>query len=642
MSERRPLPLALLWLVLSCACGAVDGPVDQGRVEPRSPPLSRDAELDAGDSGEPDGDVADSNESTPRVYAPEPTEVGAPGRWVLIPAGTFVMGSPPDEPGRRADEEQREVTLTRDFLLQTTEVTQDQFESVMGYNPSKNRKYGGRAPVDFVSWYESAAYCNALSRHEGLEPCYVCNGNKAEVECAPNARFASPYECPGYRHPTSAEWEYAARAGTKTALYTGPLDVANEAAAASVLAEIAWWCRDVIDQVDWDAAESVGDYGVCNTRPVGQKTPNAWGLYDLFGNVTEDCFDTFQLILPGGPVSDPWAQQPSQYRTLRGGGISSRVSRLRAGARSGNIPHLGGPEGGFRPARTFAPGVPPARFDATPSVASSPPSPSQRPWVRVTPGKVVLGAHPQERGQKGVDTRRDVTFSRGFEIAATEVTQGDFEALMGYNPSHFRRCGESCPVEDLSIFEAMAYCNALSKAAGVQSCYRCTGRGRRIRCEPTPSQSECRGYRIPTEDEWEYAARGGTTTATYNGDIIGYFDPRAGCTKSIVLDPIAWYCHNSGDRTREVAKRAPNPWGLYDVIGNVREYCLADNGGATFRGGHIESFPREARVSFQFKRVPLLSDRDSESWFGRRFVGVRPVKTIFDAGLPSAKTVEEP
>jgi formylglycine-generating enzyme required for sulfatase activity len=165
---------------------------------------------------------------------------------------------------------------------------------------------------------------------------------------------------------------------------------------------------------------------------------------------------------------------------------------------------------------------------------------------------------------------------------------------MGNNPSLFKGCGDACPVESVRWWDAIAYANARSKAEGLPECYAPAG------CQGTPGLDlactgvsgagrACKGYRLPTEAEWEYAARAGTTTSTYNGDVDA---AHLACeTGNPVLDPIAWFCGNSdvgypgaygckangGEGpdtcgTRPVAGQSPNDWGLFDMLGNAWEW----------------------------------------------------------------------
>jgi len=156
----------------------------------------------------------------------------------------------------------------------------------------------------------------------------------------------------------------------------------------------------------------------------------------------------------------------------------------------------------------------------------------------------------------------------------TEVTQGEWQPRMGNNPSHFASCGATCPVEQVSWWDALAYVNALSAAQGLASCYALTG------CTGTPGIAGygcagvtfaglgCSGYRLPTEAEWEYAARAGTTSGTYNGTST-----LTDCTApNPVEDPIAWFCGNASNTAHPVKGKTANAWGLYDILGNVWEW----------------------------------------------------------------------
>ena len=259
--------------------------------------------------------------------------------FVRIEAGTFTMGSPSGELGRLSEETQHSVTLTRDFYLQTTEVTQAQWQSLMGNNPS-NRGGCPTCPVELVNWWEAVAYANALSVSEGLPACYTLTGCGAAtpgngMECSGvtiNAADANPYDCEGYRLPTESEWEYAARAGTTTATYAGNLTATD--CSDTTLLPIAWFCGNSGNQ----------------TQPVGGKVANAWGLYDMLGNVWEWTWDRYATY--PSTATDPTGATGGSNRVRRGGSWLSNAQGARAAYRGNLAPGVRNFILGFRPART--------------------------------------------------------------------------------------------------------------------------------------------------------------------------------------------------------------------------------------------------------------------------------------------------
>jgi formylglycine-generating enzyme required for sulfatase activity len=231
----------------------------------------------------------------PETAAPQVVTSKSGIEMALIPAGRFKMGSD------KADESPvREIELTA-FLMDRYEMTQANYAKLVPINGSHFK--GPDRPVEMISWGDAAIYCNKRSREEGLEPCY----NEETGEC----NFAAN----GYRLPTEAEWEYACRAGA-TADYGFGSDKRQ-------LSQYAWFA---------DNAEK-------QTHPVGQKKANAWGLYDMHGNVAEWCNDVFakgysrdgQPEKTGGSEDDP-------PRVLRGGAWTSRADDCRSAARVGESP----------------------------------------------------------------------------------------------------------------------------------------------------------------------------------------------------------------------------------------------------------------------------------------------------------------
>jgi len=229
----------------------------------------------------------------------------------LIPAGTFTMGSPEDEPGRDIDETQHQVTISNSFYMQTTEVTQAQWEAVMGSGSDPSYFPGcPDCPVEGVSWYfDVQDFITALNAMgEGT-----------------------------YRLPTEAEWEYACRAGSTTAFANGDITETGDGYDPN-LDDMGWYCYN-------SASE---------THLVAQKDPNAWGLYDMHGNVAEWCQD-WKGDYPLGHLTDPTGPRAGEARVLRDGTYRSFAGRCRSADRASASPYLRESFGviGFRVARTF-------------------------------------------------------------------------------------------------------------------------------------------------------------------------------------------------------------------------------------------------------------------------------------------------
>lgn len=224
---------------------------------------------------------------------------------VYVPAGEFMMGSPESEVGRDSNETQHRVILSKAFWMGKYEVTQEQWERVMRNNPSKYK--GARNPVERVSWDDCQEFIKKLN---GM----VSGG--------------------GFRLPTEAEWEYACRAGTKTAFYNGEeLDLNRE---CPKLGEIAWYC------------------GIkrAPTNPVGQKKANAWGLCDMIGNVWEWCQD-WHGDYPASAVVDPDGPVSGKGRVLRGNCSNDTAMRCRSAMRYANSPYARWEVFGLRLMRTL-------------------------------------------------------------------------------------------------------------------------------------------------------------------------------------------------------------------------------------------------------------------------------------------------
>jgi formylglycine-generating enzyme required for sulfatase activity len=214
---------------------------------------------------------------------------------VLISAGRFLMGDKEE-----VDAPPHEVAVSA-FYIDKNLVTQAQYEKVAGENPSRWKE--PRNPVEQVRWSDAVKFCNRRSELEGLQPCYDLKTWRCNLEAD------------GYRLPTEAEWEYACRAGTSTTYFFGDT--------GAKLSDYAWFDKN-----------SGG-----HPRPVGQKLPNGWGLYDMSGNLWEWCNDFYKVdYYKEGPGQDPTGPSAGQNKVVRGGAWRFSADRCRPGYRYNENP----------------------------------------------------------------------------------------------------------------------------------------------------------------------------------------------------------------------------------------------------------------------------------------------------------------
>ena len=265
--------------------------------------------------------------------ADEPKEIATESltlTFAHIPDGFFMMGSPEDEPGRYKDESPRhEVTFSEGFYMQKTEVTQGQWKAVMGENPSYFKNCGDDCPVESVSWEDARAFIQKLNEIEGHDI---------------------------YRLPSEAQWEYAARAGNQTAFANGEITELGCGDDPN-LNLMGWYCGN--SGVNYDGCIDLSSYGgisCAGTHPVAEKQPNAWGLYDMHGNIWEWCEDDYHDSYENAPKSgEPWIDEANRgdYRVVRGGSWGSNARGCRSAGRSRGTPDHRGHFLGFRLTRSY-------------------------------------------------------------------------------------------------------------------------------------------------------------------------------------------------------------------------------------------------------------------------------------------------
>ncbi len=530
-------------------------------------------------------------------------------KFRLIPPGEFLMGSDEREvldtigvyesyghldwyTMARSQMPRHRVVLTEPLYLGVHEVTQEEFAVVTGNNPSTYTEGGAHEdvvrglqtshfPVQNVTWKDAITFCSALSHAEGLAPYYSLREQDFEVA---NGQ--------GYRLPTEGQWEFACRAGTVTRFWTGD--------DSESLLQAAWFRAN---------SES-------HPHSVGGLDANPFGLFDVHGNVREWCEDRYIPDLysrfrsatdidpsdPGGLSNDhiarsgPFNTEPEFSGSAnrcwhstreRLFWIGFRVSLSVDGVRQ-LLNESAGTSWHNWPADAPAPAIAP--FDTEQAARH------QQEWADylgvpveyensigmkfrlVPPGEFLMGSTPEQieaaLEMAGDDEawrerirseapQHQVILTRPIYAAVTEVTQAQYEQVMGTNPSYFSATGEGKdavanldtgdhPVEMVSWNDAAEFCAKLSQQE------------QRVPfdfgADETVTLMAGTGYRLPTEAEWEHVCRAGTTTRYWSGD------------EDNDLFPVGWFGVNSDGGPHPVGNLKANPFGLFDVHGNVWEW----------------------------------------------------------------------
>ena len=477
---------------------------------------------------------------------------------VKVEGGTFLMGaqstdsSAPNYDAEAEDEDSspvHQVTIS-DFSIGKYEVTQEEWEVVMGNNPSEFK--GAKNPVERVSWDDAQEFIKRLNKMTGMQ----------------------------FRLPTEAEWEYAARGGNKSQGYN--------------------YSGGNIFDVAWAETNS--------THTVGTKRPNELGIYDMSGNVSEWCSDWFGKY-KSSAQTNPVGPSSGTKRVMRGGDYQEWVSFFcTVSYRYSEDPNKSSRGSGFRlvlstelsshcdnenqgttqhsVSLSYGSGLSPKTKQILQQLVDN--------MVKVEGGTFLMGAQSTDSSAPNYDEEaydedsspvHQVTIS-DFSIGKYEVTQEEWEVVMGNNPSEFK--GAKNPVERVSWNDVQEFIKRINKMTGIQ-------------------------FRLPTEAEWEYAARGGNKSKGYKYSGGNIFD-------------VAWAETNS---THTVGTKRPNELGIYDMSGNVSEWCsdwfgkyqsstqtnpVGPSSGTkrVMRGGDYQEWLSFfCSVSYRYSEVPNKSSRGS-------------------------------
>ncbi|HOA14097.1 MAG TPA: SUMF1/EgtB/PvdO family nonheme iron enzyme [Myxococcota bacterium] len=300
--------------------------------------------------GTPDGMCADGLKCDGMSCIANPCPAG----FVLVPAWTYRMGSPDNEPGRvtgGGDETLHKVTISKPFCMAETEVTNAEWAAVTATTPSYFKDAGDNVAVQNINWYDAIKFLNMKSVGDELTPCYLTDMESGthgggcvtgQIQCNGDFHFGSVSRvpgCTGYRLPTEAEWELAARAGhdTDPDEFEGlqPAQGLQCQSPNPRLDPFAWYCgnaaatyESAYDCRDWSPLET------CGPQPVARKDPNAWGLYDMLGNVFEFTQDQYWWHT-ADPQTDPLLDDENGYnRVIRGGSWSAAAAFARVASRA--------------------------------------------------------------------------------------------------------------------------------------------------------------------------------------------------------------------------------------------------------------------------------------------------------------------
>ncbi len=574
------------------------------------------------------------------TYTPTPTPTITPpcvagdlfavepivGNMRFVPAGTFTQGSPETEFCRNIREgPQFTHILTKDIVVMETEVSRFMWAELRVQQPTlpvdhsdESISPGPHYPVQKNTWYESALFANLLSLQNGFMQCYYIDEAFTTPVDATNYNLDDKIYCKfvadGYRLPTEGEWEYFARAGT-----SGPFSF-----------DEPFYNKNNCYSATSEQLQTLEKYCVCHAdqlnraQHVGSKLPNPWNLKDVHGNVNEWCWDSAPYTYPERTIIDYSGMSVGPYRVYRGGSWYCYPAFCRSANRGYDEPTYRKSYVGLRLVRTIqkheAPtATPTVEGTSTPTSTPTPrpltptptpypidtptPTPTQTPGNLFSTDPIVgnmmlIPAGIFTQGSPSMEPCRDATegplfmhyLTREIAVMQTEVTRQMWANLENVQPTlPLDRTDKqasptnSHPVQRTTWYSAALFANLLSLENGFRQCYY-KDAAFTVTVDATNYDIDDQiywdfaadGYRLPTEAEWEYACRAGTTgpfvCIEINYNSINCISCSSGTHQT--LEQYFVYCANTtGKKTEVVGSKLPNSWALFDMHGNVQEWC---------------------------------------------------------------------